>query len=367
MATGPQTWTAYPIPVGWWRRSAASVSSASDLPLARLLATEFLLQLGDTSPILGSDAVLVRRIFGDFYSRLKQGRAAVYQSSDPTRFGQIAAIAILEPANAEQFVKEIIQYVRLGNVEKFDPKAQASKVEIDKLIAELGADEFETREAATTKLALIGDAALPALEKAEQSDDAEVRRRAAELRSSIQAAADLRKQELAKGPLKKAFHPSFTLQLKAEKRADSNVHLLGMRFDANDAPFTAALKEYLGPEWNRLRLAVVNKQLVILLGSDVSLLEQAIQNVRDGKPGLEQSARLAGFRKQADPQRRFELHLALSRLRGLFTPASELPNDFKPTAGCSSLSIHSGLNDLGMDLWIPAESVVDARKWLRIW
>jgi len=128
-----------------------------------------------------------------------------------------------------------------------------------------------------------------------------------------------------------------------------------------------ALKEFLGPEWNRLRLAVVNKQLVILLGSDIFVLEQAIQNVRDGKPGLEQSTRLAGFRKQADPERRFELHLALSRLRGLFTPADELPKDFKPTNGCSSISIHSGLNDLGVDLWIPAESVMDAGKWLRIW
>ena len=62
---------------------------------------------------------------------------AVYHSRDPLQFGQLAAVAVLEPANAEQFLNDIKQYARLGDVAQFDPKGQASKAEIDKLIAEL--------------------------------------------------------------------------------------------------------------------------------------------------------------------------------------------------------------------------------------
>ena len=108
-----------------------------------------------------------------------------------------------------------------------------------------------------------------------------------------------------------------------------------------------------------MRIAVVNKQVVIQLGSDLALLEQAIQNVRDGKPGLEQSAALAEFRKQAAPERRLELHLELSRVQALVTQADKLPKDFKPNAACSSISARTGLTDLGLDLWIPAEAVPD--------
>src|SRR5205823_7134788 len=118
-----------------------------------------------------------------------------------------------------------------------------------------------------------------------------------------------------------------------------------------------------GPEWNRLRVAVVEKQVVVLLGSETALLEEAIANVRDGKPGLERSAALAEFRKQAAPERRIELHLVPSRLRALLTPANELPGDFKPTGACSSVAVRTGLTEMGLDLWAPAEAVPDVLKW----
>jgi hypothetical protein len=336
-----------------------------DLHLARVLATGLWRRLGPSSYILDSNAVVVRRIFGDFYSKLKLGKVGVYHSSDPARLGQLAAVLVLEPTNPGQFLTEVLQYARLGDVEQFDPQRETSKAEMEKLVADLGSDDFEARESASTKIALVGEPALPYLEKAEKSDDAEVRRRAGDLRSSIRAASDLRKKELTEGLVKKAFHPTFTLKLKAEKRADADVHLLGMKFDAEDAPYSAALRDLLGPEWSRMRIAVVNKQVVILVGSDLALFDQAITNVRDGKPGLEQSAALAEFHKRAEPERRVELHLALSRVRALVTPADQLPKNFKPTATCSSVSVRTGQTDLGLDLWVPAESVTDVLTWLR--
>jgi hypothetical protein len=164
--------------------------------------------------------------------------------------------------------------------------------------------------------------------------------------------------------VEKAIHPTFTLQLNAEKRADAGVHLLGMRLGAREAPFAAALADLFGPQWNRLRVAVVNKQLLVLLGSEPALLEEAIRNVRDGKPGLEQSPALADFRKQAAPEHRMELHVALGRVRALLSPATDLPKDFKPSGACSSVAVWTGPADLGLDLWVPAGAVPDVLHWL---
>jgi hypothetical protein len=337
-----------------------------DLHLARVLAGDLWQMMRAPSGILESDAPVVRRLFGDLYSRLRLGRAALYFSSDRARFGQLAAVLVLEPTDAEKFLAEVRQYARLGDVAQFDPRGQAGKAEIEKLIADLGADDFEVREAATTKLGLIGSDALPYLEKAAGSDDAEVRRRAEDLLRGIRQAAELRKKELAEGLLKKAFRPTFTFQPDAEKVADASVHLLGMRFEGPDAPYAAALKDLFGPEWGRIRLAVVQKKVVVLIGSELALLEQALRNVRDGKAGLEQSAALAAFHKQAGPGKRLELHLALGRVRALVTPADRLPMDFKPTGACTSLAIRSGAAELGLDGWVPAEAVPDVREWFGI-
>jgi hypothetical protein len=57
--------------------------------------------------------------------------------------------------------------------------------EIDKLIEQLGSDQFKAREEAGRKLLALGEAALPALEKARRAGDVEVRRRADRLAAAI--------------------------------------------------------------------------------------------------------------------------------------------------------------------------------------
>lgn len=59
-----------------------------------------------------------------------------------------------------------------------DPKSALSGRTVDELISDLGADSAETREAATDELVARGDLAVPALEKAKESDDPEISWRA---------------------------------------------------------------------------------------------------------------------------------------------------------------------------------------------
>jgi hypothetical protein len=333
-----------------------------NLDVARLLATQIWFGPGDASPLLASDAVAVRRIVGNLYGRLQLVRAALYPVREKTA-GQLGLVAVLEPKDAESFLKEIAAMARAANEKEFAPTG-TGKAEIEKLVADLSSDDFDVREAASTKLGLIGPAVLPFLEKAEKSTDAEARRRAGDLRREIEQVAALRKQEKAGGLLQKAFHPSFAWKASAEERLGVKVHHLTMRFDAVDAPYATWLKEVFGPDWARIRLAVVGGKVVALLGSDVTLFEQAIANVRDKKPGLEASAALASFHKHASSERRAELHLAAQRIQALTTPAHQLPRDFQPTDDISSFGLRTGTAELGLDSWFPRSAVPVLVPWL---
>jgi hypothetical protein len=43
-----------------------------------------------------------------------------------------------------------------------------------------------------------------------------------------------------------------------------------------------------------------------------------------------------------------------------------LPKDFKLTGTCSSISLKTGMTDLGLDLWVPAEAINDVIRWMRL-
>jgi hypothetical protein len=336
----------------------------SSLNVARILATQIWFGPGADAPLLASDAVQLRRIVSTLYARLRLARAAFYPAREKAQ-GQIALVAILDPKDAAAFLKEVAQMARVVDDREFDPAGNAGKAEIAKLVADLGSDDFDVREAASTKLGLIGAPALEALKVAEKSTDAEVRRRASELRAQIEKIAELRKKELAGGLLRQAFHPSFTWKANAEQLAGVPISFLGLRFDAEDAPYAGWLKDFFGPDWHRVRIGEVGGKVVALVGSDVSLLEQAIQNVRAGKPGLEAAPALASFHKNAGPDRRAELHLAVQRIQALTVPAKQLPADFKPTDEISSIGLRTAPAELGLDLWCPAGSVVTVLPWLR--
>ena len=158
----------------------------ADLQLARVLVSDLWLGLRGSSPVLESDILLsdtfvIRPILGDLYSRLHMGRMAVYQTSDPTRFGQLAVVAVLEPNDPDQ-LREGDPPVRagLGDVEAIRSENARRKAEIVKLVAELGSDDFDARIRQHQAGADCGDRR-PELEKAQKADDAEVRRRADEL------------------------------------------------------------------------------------------------------------------------------------------------------------------------------------------
>lgn len=87
-------------------------------------------------------------------------------------------------------------------------KTSPGDLEVLRLIRQLGSDDFDERESATARLKEIGASALPALQQARSSNDAEVRQRATALIVAIRDARtlclDLRPH--LNQPLNERFH-----------------------------------------------------------------------------------------------------------------------------------------------------------------
>jgi len=76
------------------------------------------------------------------------------------------------------------------SVERMVPELAASEPgDLAPLIRDLGAQQYETREAATAKLRAAGPVAIPALRKAAEADDPEVRARAREILEGLSGGA----------------------------------------------------------------------------------------------------------------------------------------------------------------------------------
>src|SRR5207244_9730327 len=120
---------------------------------------------------------------------------------------------------------------------------------------------YAVRDSATTKLQLIGEPGLPYLEKAIKSPDLETSRRAEHIKREIVQAAEARRKELLSGNIARAVKPSFAFLDKGEETAGKKVRLVAVKLPKKDAAYARPLSQLLGPEWNRVRLAIVGKQV----------------------------------------------------------------------------------------------------------
>jgi hypothetical protein len=179
---------------------------------------------------------------------------------------------------------------------------------------------------------------LPYLARAAKADDLEVARRAQRLQAEIEAAiAGKRKKLFTKGSLP-AVNPTLAYVPKAETRNGFPIHIVNMKMATKEQAAVADFKQLLGPEWDKIRVAVHGKHVVMFLGSDLLLLEDALANLKGNKPGLAAWKEQAPFNKQRHPAPRFEVHVPLERYQALVTGARvRQPN--KPGRSLSSWAL----------------------------
>jgi hypothetical protein len=291
-------------------------------------------------------------VFTEIWKRLKGTRVAVYQNTDRLKYGLFSAVAILDTADAGQFLDELRLLARLGGADldltgKNERKDDVAAVE--KLIGDLGADEYPVRESATTKLALIGEPALPFLDKALKSSDAEVRRRAREIKEGIVAKAEARRKELLDKDALKHVRPTFAFAPKAESLDDVRLDVVQVRIKEKDA--AGKLRDLFGPDWDRIRIAVHGRQVVVLLGSDKELLRATLKNLKENKRGLADSKLLAPSVAHLNSARKVEFHLSLTAANALLTAADLKQPAGNPALSSFALTVEPDL--LQLDFWLP--------------
>ena len=230
---------------------------------------------------------------------------------------------------------------------------------IEKLVSELGDLHFQRRELAKLKLRLLGTRARTALEKATKTNDLELRLAAKDLLETLKINATSGRSDLLKGGLFKKLKPIFTYAGQQEKSGGTNSGVLTMRFQSDVQQSRSQMETLFGPAWQTLRIATVGKKVLLLVGSETSILEDAIRNQTLPDSALTSHKACQSFRLRAKNETVFEFHLAISRLAYLLDLGIEENSSAaeKEIDRVSSFGLTIGEKRIRLDTYTPPQDI----------
>jgi hypothetical protein len=312
--------------------------------------------------IATADRPVFAGVIAEIWHQLRGSRFGIYLSSDESKLGLFSMVAILDTDDPGKFVQDLRSLAKIGDGSALDldKKQSGDTVDIAKLVRDLGDAKYQVRQSATLRLRLIGEPALSYLDKAATEGDLETTRRAQQLYKQISEVAAQRRKELLAKDLPRTLRPTFGFIAKAETRSQLPIDVIHIRLGEGDQPLVKQLRQLLGPEWDRLRLAVHGNQVIVLLGSDVDLLEKALANITAGKPGLGKAAALADFSKNAGTDHLVQFHVSLESLMWLTAPQKVA--DFRPAGRITSLGLRVGEDRIDLDAWSPTSELKAVAK-----
>lgn len=185
----------------------------------------------------------------------------------------------------------LLEYFKKRTFKEADPK------KVETLIKQLGHEEFAVREKAFAELTALGSSALVGLKQAEDNPDTEVKRRAAELRQSIEAKAEPQVQ-------------AATARLIAKVKPDgaAEVLLAYLPFAADQAVIDEIAKALAGVA---VRDGKAAPAVVQALADKHPLKRGAAAEALARAKAKDQLPSVRGLLKDADPAVRLRASLAL--------------------------------------------------------
>ncbi|MGE3803328.1 MAG: hypothetical protein AB7K24_01500 [Gemmataceae bacterium] len=283
-------------------------------------------------------------------------RFALYR----TETDSLALVGILDAQDPERFLADLKKLARLAHFDGLDVNQADQRKLIEQLVAELGAEEYRLREAASARLRIVGERAIPFLKAAREDPDLERARRAERLLTAIAEEIKERRQPLRDPQQLASLKPSFAFLDKQEERAGCKVYQLGVVFPGEaDAGRDKLLRGLFGPDWQRVRVAVCGKQVVVLVGSELALLDQALVNLKEGKPGLADTPlyQFAGAKPHTRLQFSLTDMLAMTRVEGLEAKK-------RPAADPSGLQFEVGPHHAVLDITVSRRDL-ETLSWMR--
>jgi hypothetical protein len=341
---------------------AAQAARADGLDSAFLLGLLFhyLDSFQGGVPFLGdsldpAQRLTVAGVATEVWKKQRGHRAAIYRNAEPIKQGLYSVVAILDTDDPARFLGEVKQLARFASnavdlSEK--PTARDDVQTVKQLIQDLDDGRFAVRQSATIKLELLGEPVLPYLnEVLKAKPSLELQRRAEAIKVRITTALEERRTGLL-SDVTRRLQPSFAYLSQAEKEGDNPIDILRIKLSSQETPAAFQFRQFFGPDWNKVRVAVHGKQVVLLWGSDTRLLAEALRNLKDGKPGLAGAKTLAPFTRDAGPGHKIEFHASLQSLLGRDAGGHRPP---LPSLTSVALAVHP--DRLQFDLRLPASEI----------
>jgi len=173
------------------------------------------------------------------------------------------------------------------------------------------------------------------------------------------AAAAVRREELVSKDLTGHLRPNFVFVPRAQTHDGRRIDVIKVKLTGKDTAAAGQLRQLFGPDWETIRLAVHDKQVVVLVGSDTKLLVAALATLKDQRPGLAAAKALAPFARHSDPAHKAEFHvsfqaaLALAHAEDLAGQVTKL----RPGPAFTSFALTVEPDRLQADIWMPASEV----------
>jgi hypothetical protein len=152
--------------------------------------------------------------------------------------------------------------------------------------------------------------------------------------------------------------PRFTFKPKAETLDGAAVDVVTMEVPGLKAKVAREYRQLLGPDWNKVRMVVVGKQVVWLIGSDVATLRQTLRNLKSGDKGLAGHKAVVAALNRLAPERKVELHVNLNNYLGF-------PKEVARVEALSSIALTVEADRVQLEIRVPNSEVralVQARK-----
>ncbi|MEM7475598.1 MAG: hypothetical protein AAF483_11460 [Planctomycetota bacterium] len=303
------------------------------------------------------------------FQRVQSSRLALYQSERPEEHGSFSLVAILDVDDSAAFMQDVQDLIPLfdaalysnQNAEDQNPELEIDPVLLEKMLSFLGHPNKRAEEFMMAKLRVLGRPVLSELRKVAQSQDEDKSTAAQELVKTIEEDFAQENADFLRGTLDASFRPHLGFVPELEVQSSMPVSAIQLSFDRADKGIARQLLAQLGPDWNKIRIARLDTQIVVMLGSDVGMLEETIQSLQTGAEGLNGKKHFSEFHAFEPDELMAELHFSL--------PAAQILTDnfwgnrgrnlkfVSPSDTPSSIGVSVGDQHLQLDLFIPSAEI----------
>lgn len=281
--------------------------------------------------------------------QVEGGRFAIYRDFNSPS-GSFSMVIILDTERPEHLlagIRDAIGVVRADDAPELnddverggevvandEQPAELTGESIRELIGQLDADDVEIRVAAMDRLVEIGPIAIPFLSDAEPSSSNKSQIRIGACLARIrqnQTTENAQTTELLNLSFLEFLEPQFEYVIAGEHLDDGaevdwiRVAVRGLpqregrlmnerrMADLSRRRAELRLESWFGPDWDRWRVAQAGDHVVILIGSQTELLEEAVSNLRNGQ---EDTLAIARW-QEGDGDHQVELYYDLNAITG---------------------------------------------------